>query len=164
MLLFGKLTFFKLLIFGNNNKMKWWKFIFSGQSKKTVFCLFSIEKSIFKAYFKKIKLIKSPLPGGQQVLKGSEPPVNSWDDSNKKRILFGWPPGVGLYTLTPSICVKINPTNLIFCMNAFLRNSQGILWSRMWILNIYFESSRGQPVCICLSHLSNWVWSISPLL
>ena len=73
--------------------------------------------------------------------------INYWDDSNKKRILTGCPPGVGLYTLTPFIFVKINPTNLIFCMNAFLRNSQGILWSKMWILNIYFESSGGQPVC-----------------
>ena len=39
--------------------------------------LFSIEKSIFKACFKEIQLLKSPIPGGQQVLKWSEPPVNS---------------------------------------------------------------------------------------
>ena len=65
-----------------------WLAVFSGQSKKTQSVL--IEKSIFKAYYKKIKLIKSPLPGGQQVLKGSEPSVNSWDNSNK--IFFNWLP------------------------------------------------------------------------
>ena len=34
--------------------------------------------------------------------------------------------------------------------NNFLRNSRGILLSKMWNLNIYFESSGGQPVIILI--------------
>ena len=51
------------------------------------------------------------------------------------------------HNLTPFIFTKINSTNLILGVNEFLRNSQGILWSKMWNLKLYFESSGGQPVC-----------------
>ena len=40
-------------------------------------------------------------------------------------------PVLSFYFLTPSNFVKINPTNLIFCMNNSLRNLQGVLWSSM---------------------------------
>ena len=51
------------------------------------------------------------------------------------------------HNLTPSIFAKINSTNLILGVDEFLRNSQGIRWSKMWNLKLYFESSGGQPVC-----------------
>ena len=103
--LFGKLTFSKLIIFGNNINIKWWILIdkqFSVVNLKR-YNLFSIEKSISNAYFKKIKLLKSPLTGDHQILKRSEPSINSWDNSNKKRILTGCQPGADLYTLRPSL-------------------------------------------------------------
>ena len=45
--------------------------------RHNLFSIFQFLFSIFKAYFKKIQQLKSPILGGQQVLKWSEPPVNS---------------------------------------------------------------------------------------
>jgi len=56
-------------------------------------------------------------------------------------------PVSSFYFLTPSNFVKINPSNLIFCMHNSLMNLQGVLWSKMKNLKILCRSSGGQPVC-----------------
>ena len=70
-----------------------------------------------------------------------------WDDSNKKKNYNWLPTRCQIFTLWPPLSLpQLILINQILGMNDCLRNSQGILWSKVWNLKIYSESSLGQPV------------------